>query len=232
MAKHKHKKGDFTFDFSSLTLKIAEKEHAKEVPHLSTEPVSFDNALDLVRTIDITKDYFCFVPGSFIFGDMLEALLFEKKLAPDKMYVTTLGMSRENIDSLVNCTRYLHCKHLYLLVSNYYMGVERHNNVPYLEKEFTGEPIDVAVLASHCKIALIRSHKGDMLISGSANLSSSNNVEQFCIMHDEAAIDYCENKLNNVFERFTVFKGLENKSVDWQKNKGNTGVKAWDNLKG
>ena len=112
------------------------------------------------------------------------------------------------------------------------MGVERHNNVPYLEKEFTGEPIDVAVLASHCKIALIRSHKGDMLISGSANLSSSNNVEQFCIMHDEAAIDYCENKLNNVFERFTVFKGLENKSVDWQKNKGNTGVKAWDSLKG
>lgn len=192
----------------------------------------FENAESMANEIDITKDYFAFVSGTFIFGDLIEALCFTKHLDPEQIYITTLGMSRENIDSIVNLTMCLRAKQINLLISNYYMGVERHNNVPYFQQEFAGQPINVAVLASHCKCVLIRSLKGDIFITGSANLSSSNNVEQFVILHDKSIIDFVQNKLDYIFERFTVFKGLENTRVDWNRNKNNTGNKAWKQLKG
>jgi hypothetical protein len=102
-----------------------------------------------------------------------------------------------------------------------------------MEKEFAGEPIDVAVLASHCKLCLIRSYKGDILITGSANLSSSNNVEQFIITHDKTAIDYIENKLSYIFDRFTVYRGGDERPhFMYANSKDNTGKKAWQAIKG
>lgn len=223
----------FSFDFSSLDFTDPDDEQIQEVPHLSLKPVEFENAEELIEEIDYSKDYFCFVSGSFIFGDFIEALLYKEMLKPYKLYITTLGMSQENIDSLVNMTWYLKSQQLYLLISNYFVALERNKLVPYMEKEFAGEPIDVAVLASHCKLALIRSYKGDILITGSANLSSSNNVEQFIITHDKTAIDYIENKLSYIFNRFTVYKGKEeHPRFNYGNNKDNTGRKAWQAIKG
>lgn len=231
MARRK-RKGNFDFDFSSLSFTDPDNEQIKQaVPHLSLKPVMFDNAVNMANEIDYTKDYFAFVSGTFIFGDFIEALCFTKHLDPSVMYVSTLGMSKENIDSLVNLTMCLRCEKLNLLISNYYMGVERHNNVPYFEQEFAGQPIDVAVLASHCKCALIRSRKGDILITGSANLSSSNNVEQFVILHDSNLLDFVQGKFEYIFDRFTVYHGLDHKPhTDWSKNKGNTGKLAYEAL--
>lgn len=231
MGHKRRKKGDFSFDFSSLTFTAPEEEESREVNRLSTKPVMFDNAAELADSIDITRDYICLVPGSFIFGDLLEALLYRKRLEPSVVYAATLGMSAENIDSLVNCTRYLHTGSLKLLISNYFAALERHKLIPYMEREFAGEPIEVAVLASHCKLILIRSEKSDILITGSANLSSSSNVEQFVMMHDPGAVDFMQSRLDGIFERFTVYRGLENAS-SWENNKDNTGKKAWDAISG
>lgn len=84
---------------------------------------------------------------------------------------------------------------------------------------------DIAVLQSHCKICLIRSPKGDAAICGSANLSSSNNVENFVLLHDRAVIDYLQARLDNVMERFTVFRGLTGYSD--HRRKRNTGRDAY-----
>lgn len=145
------------------------------------------------------------------------------------MYITTLGMGQDNIDSIVNLVDYLGCEKVNLIVSHYFAGVERHKLIPYMRQEFSGRPIDVAVLQSHCKIALIYSNKGNILISGSANLSSSNNVEQFVIMHDPAAIAYVKRRLDNIMARFTVFKGAENKALKIAKG-ANTGKRAFEAL--
>lgn len=218
-----------SFDFSSLTFGQSAEEDRDEIPKLSTEPVAFENAERMAESMDYSRDYFAFVPGNFVFGDFLEALCYKKRLAPDEVYITTLGMSQDNIDSIVNLTDYLGCKKVNLIVSHYFAGVERHKLIPYMRQEFAGKPIDVAVLQSHCKIALIFSQRGNILISGSANLSSSNNVEQFVIMHDEKAINYVKKRLDNIMRRFTVYSGIGNK-VNAVNQKSNTGKRAFETL--
>ncbi len=216
----------FKLDFSSLQIKEPEPEKAP-IPKLSYAPIAFENAEKMAQDIDWNQDYICIASGTFIFGDFIEALLYRKRLKPSVMYIATLGMSENNVDSLVNCVDYLKCQKLNLLVSHYFAGVERHNLIPYMEREFAGRPIDVAVLQSHMKMCIIRSEIGDAAIIGSANLSSSNNVEQFTITHNTETIDFCEERMKNIMEQFTVIKGMESPKMDWKANRNNTGKKAY-----
>lgn len=208
------KRKPLNFDFSSLdfSLTFNPEEEARPINKLSPVPVSDENAEALARHIDWNRDYICFVSGSFIFGDFLELLLFVHDLQPSSVYITTLGMSENNVDSIVNMTDYLGAEKVSLIVSHYFESVERHRLIPHMEREFAGRPIDIAILQSHCKICLIRSDKGHAAICGSANLSSSNNVEQFFILHDPATINYLQDRLDNIMERFTVFRGLTEKT--------------------
>lgn len=231
MARRKDRGDGFSFDFSSLDFDKRTEEQARPVPRYTSQTATFENAEDLVNALDYEKDYFLSLSGAFVFGDFLESLVYQKELAPSKMYITSLGMSQDNIDSLVNIVDFLGCQELNLLVSHYFAGVERHGLIPYMEREFSGLPINVAVLQSHCKIALIRSQKGDCIITGSANLSSSNNVEQIVIQHDPHVLDYVEKKLINIFRRFIVYNGMDRPKWNWKKNKGNTGRNAWEATK-
>jgi hypothetical protein len=70
-------------------------------------------------------------------------------------------------------------------------------------REFSGKNINVAVLASHCKICLIESEQGNVIIAGSANLSSSNNVEQFQIMHDDKVFQSVKKMLDSIIKKYT-----------------------------
>lgn len=226
MAAKKKNKG-FQFDFSAL--KFAQDAEEQEIPKLRTEPAAFENAEEMADRIDIKKDYFAFVSGGFIFGDFIEALCFKKRLAPSEIYITTLGMSGDNIDSIVNLVDYLGAKKVNLIISHYFQNVERHNLIPYMEREFAGRNINVSVLQSHCKMVLIFSEQANIMISGSANLSSSNNVEQFIITHDESAIAYAKEKLDNIIDRFTVYNGIDGKK---EVKKGNTGKKCFNAMIG
>ena len=222
-----------SFDFSALTFKPPEHADAEaevEIPKLANEPVMFENALDMVKRMEYGKNYFAIVAGTFIFGDFIEALCYEKELAPEEVYITTLGMSQNNIDSMVNLLKFLGVKKLNLIVSHYFAGTERHGLMEYIKQEFAGLNADVAVLQSHCKIVLIFSKKGNCLICGSANLSSSNNVEQFMILYDPKTIEFCRRKLAGIMEKFTVYRGLEPVSTP-ENNKGNVGLKAYHALK-
>lgn len=230
MSRRKTKDDNLNFDFSSLDFTDQKEEQAREVPRLTLEPACFENAEIMAESLDYSKDYMCFVSGTFIFGDFIEALVYHKQLAPREIYITTLGMSQNNVDSIVNLVDYLGTQHVDLIVSHYFAGVERHELIPYMQQEFKNKPVDVAVLKSHCKICLIRSDKGDIAITGSANLSSSANVEQFVIAHDKGLIDFLENKLQEIMNRFTVIRGLDGAEMDW-KSYRQKGGKGWEALK-
>lgn len=208
ISKRKRKDLDFSFDFSSLDFDDPEEQRI-EARKLNVRPVDFENAEALADSIEYGKEYFCFVSGSFIFGDFMEALCFKKHLDPSVMYITTLGMGKENVDSIVNLVDYLQCKQVNLIVSHYFHKAERHDVVPYMFQEFAGKPINVAALRSHCKIALVRSGKGDCVMSGSANLSSSSNAEQFVIQTDPKIVDYVQGRLDEIMNRFSIFHGME-----------------------
>lgn len=120
-------------DFSSLDLNLdalgdwggdeekAEKEFIRAAK-LNLSPVTWDNAEAAADAVDYDKDYFALLSGRFIFGDFIEALCYKKELLPHRVYITTLGMSRENIDSIVNIAGYLGCEQLNLIVSNLLCG--------------------------------------------------------------------------------------------------------------
>lgn len=227
-------------DFSSLSFDLdiamgedadeAEKEFIKSC-RLNLKPVTWDNAEDAAELLDYNSDYFALLSGRFIFGDFIEALILKHELMPKRVYITTLGMGKENIDSIVNIAGYLGCEHLNLIVSNYFVGMERSKLVPYMMHEFKGYPINVAVLASHCKMCLIESDKGNMIIAGSANLSSSNNVEQICMWHDDKLFKKLKGMLNRIMEKFWIFRGISGTSR-LEGNKDNTGRKAFESVKG
>ena len=234
------KKNDFKIDFSSLNFDLGfgagniESEKEREFIRaavLNRQPVMFERAIDMANGIDLSQDYFCLVSGGFIFGDFIEALCFVHELRPKAIYMTTLGMSMDNADSIVNLVDCLGCKHVNLIVSNYFVAKERHNLVPYLVQEFTGKPITVAVLASHCKICLIECERGNIIITGSANLSSSNNVEQFDIItHDDALFSWLRSMLDGITTDFTVIDGAAGTTI-FENNTDNTGKKAWEHVR-
>lgn len=219
------KKRNLAFDFSSLDFSMpvfSPDEEARPINRLSPVPVSDENAEALARHIDWQRDYIALVSGAFIFGDFLELLLYVHDLRPTAVYITTLGMSENNMDSIVNMVEYLGAEKVNLIISQYFESVKRNDMFPMMKRKFEGYPVDVATLQTHCKIFIVRSPKGDAAITGSANLSSCNGVEQFVIMHDPKAIDYLQDRLDNVMERFTVYRGLTGKTV--RKRERNTGM--------
>lgn len=227
-------------DFSSLDLNLdalgdwggdeekAEKEFIRAAK-LNLSPVTWDNAEAAADAVDYDKDYFALLSGRFIFGDFIEALVYKKELLPHRVYITTLGMSRENIDSIVNIVGYLGCEHLNLIVSNYFVAMERAKLVPYMISQFTGQHINVAVLASHCKICLIESDKGNLIIMGSANLSSSNNVEQIMMFHDDKLFRKIKTLLNGIMKKFCILRGYSGKTI-FENNTNNIGKKAFETV--
>jgi hypothetical protein len=231
----KKKKIDFSsldFDLENILNQNKSPDVEKEfiqAARLNFEPVCFENAVEAAEYIDYQKDYFCFVSGKFIFGDFIEALLYKKQLKPKRVYITTLGMSGENIDSIVNL-EVLGAEEINLIVSNYFVAMERNKLVPYMVREFSGHNINVAVLSSHCKICLIECEQGNIIIAGSANLSSSNNVEQFQIMHDDKVFKTVKRMLNDILKKHTVIIGSKDKTI-FENNKQNRGPAAYETVK-
>ena len=221
---------DFDFDFD-IGMNQGDDPEKKEkefirAAKLPYKPVCYKNAQDMVAGIDIREDYFCMVSGSFIFGDFLEALIDRYKIVVQRMYISTLGMSENNVDSIVNLCRYLHVKELNLIISGYFFGVERHNLVPYMVREFSGLPISVAVVASHAKITLIDFGVLKIVIHGSANLSSSRNLETFFITHDNDVYNYVHGIFGGIMERFKVVDGASGMTT-FDRHKNNTSQKLW-----
>lgn len=217
------------FDFSSLSFDFdlfgdddddKETRELIKTAKLNFKPVLFDNALDMVKQIDLEQDYFALVSGAFVFGDLLEGLCWKKALKPKRLYVTTLGLSPDNVDSLVNMVDYLHVPEINLVISSYFASVERHRNIPYMIEQFSGRNINVAVCANHAKLALWECEEQSFLMFGSANLASSANLEVFALTHDAETVDFSRRLLSGIMRKWTVIRGSTSETI-FSNNKGN-----------
>lgn len=217
------------FDFSSLSFDFdlfGDDDEDKETRELiktaklNFKPVVFENALEMAKTMDLTQDYFALVSGAFVFGDLLEALCWKKQLQPERLYVTTLGLSPDNVDSLVNMVDYLFVPEINLIISSYFASVERHRNIPYMIDEFSGRNINVAVCANHAKLALWECKEQSFLMFGSANLASSANLEVFAMTHDAEAVAFVKRLLSGIMKKFTVIRGSTGETI-FENNKNN-----------
>jgi len=183
--------------------------------------LKYANAEKLAHDIgDLPLNFRAFVllDGKFIYGDFLEALIVSKNWHCEELTISTLSMSRENVDSLFNLVNGGYLKQLNLIVSHYYFSTERRSLMPYIYDQLdVNDVLQVAVASVHTKIAMIRTACGKkIVIHGSANLRTSSNIEQIVIEHSPGLFDFCADVHHNIIALHkTINKPIRSKTL-WQ----------------
>lgn len=182
--------------------------------------VMYDNAAALARAIDIQSGMRvdAFVSGNFIFGDFIEAFLTEKDARAERMTISTLSLSQNNVDSLAELLRNDYIGQLDMIVSVYFWGNERGGLIPYMYRELDMDNrFQLAVADVHTKTVHFETAGGKkIVIHGSANLRSSGNVEQFTIEENPALYDFYEEKLGALVGKYaTIRKNIRSQQV-WE----------------
>ena len=154
------------FDESKAQKRILQPRiDVKDISH----KVLFESAEKFAQQIDLRENArtFAWVSGNFIFGDIIEALVTTRHMIPREIYICSLSISQENIDSLKNVM--LACpelEKLTIVLSGYFYSHEKYSLVPYM----------------YAKVIAIETIMGNTLtIHGSANLRSSNSIEQIMV---------------------------------------------------
>lgn len=178
-------------DFSDIEINIdfdidANNRYCK--PAMSrSKNVKYKNASELSKAIEIKQNerYFCIIDGSFIFGDFIEAFIYDRAMKVKELTLSTLSMSQENIDSFYNLMNLGYIEKLNIIVSDFFYSHERHNLVKYMyDKLDIDDRFQLSVCRTHTKICMFETEMNGgrkYVIHGSANLRSSDNIEQFMI---------------------------------------------------
>jgi len=161
--------------------------------------------------IEPGMNYFGIMDGSFIFGDLIEALFTEKLIRAHRMDITTLSMSQENIDSLATLLIKGYVRELNLTISDYFYAHERKVLIPYIQKELDiDNRFQLAVSGNHTKIIAASLTNGiHLVMHGSANLRSSGNLEQVMIQDSKEIYDFVTAANDRIIAKFKTI----NKSV-------------------
>ena len=184
----------------------------------STKTVAYKNAKKFANEILVEKDsrIYALIDGSFIFGDWIEAFLV-KNQKRCKITLSTLSLSQENIDSFINLINAGYISELNIIVSDYFFANEKHNLVRYMYQYLDIEDIfQLSVCRTHTKITLIEFEEFKYVISGSANLRSSDNLEQISIEENSELYDFNKEIHDNIIKEFqTINKSIKTKKL-WQ----------------
>lgn len=178
--------------------------------------LKYEYAQDLANEISIEKGcrFFVVLNGTFIAGDFIEALVTKNNWHVKRMTVSTLSMSQGNVDSFGNLIHGGFIDKLDLILSDHFFANERHKNglVPYLYSELDTDKCDfqLSVARTHCKITTIETHCGlKVVIHGSANLRSSDNIEQIQIEENELLHNFNVETVDLISEKYkTINKAV------------------------
>lgn len=174
--------------------------------------VKYKNAKELSKEIQIKENerYFCIIDGSFIFGDFIEAFIYERAMKVKELTLSTLSMSQENIDSFYNLMQNGYIEKLNIIVSDFFYSHERHNLVKYMyEKLDVDDRFQLSVCRTHTKICLFETEMNGgrkYIIHGSANLRSSDNIEQFMIEENKELYDFNYDFNKKIIDNFATVK--------------------------
>lgn len=180
--------GDLDFDLDDFDFEEHEPDTRTRIlqPKIDTgiltQTVHFDHAIELAEKIDLsgnTRTY-AWVSGSFIFGDILEALWRRRNIDIKELSMVSLSISEENIDSWAGLLAQGNIEKFNLVCSAYFYSHYKFDMVPYLYQQLANDPrVQIAFGAYHMKIITLETHHGNTLtIHGSANMRSSMNIEQ------------------------------------------------------
>lgn len=180
--------------------------------------IKYENALTLAKSLRLDKNERAnvIIPGSFIFGDFIEAYIVSNNAKIKKMTISTLSLSLENVDSLKNLIAGGYVDELNLIISHYFYANERHNLVPYIYEQLDHDgKFQLAVAGSHTKTAIFETLGGRFIVMhGSANLRSSQNLEQFTIEENEELYRFYDEYQDRIIQKYaTINKAIRVKPL-------------------
>lgn len=158
------------------------------------------------------------VSGNFIFGDFIEAYFVWNQVHTERLVISTLSLSQENIDSIKTLMVKGYVDKVELIVSHYFYSMERKNLMPYMYKELDFDNrFQCAVAFSHTKVAMAKLSTGQHLVmNGSANLRSSNNIEVMTIEDNKEIFDFHMSYHEPILEKYATIQKHETRANLWE----------------
>lgn len=192
----------------------------------------FENAEEFANQIDLTPGSrtFAWLSGSFIFGDLVEALITARNVTVKKLYITSLSFSQDNVDSLKNVLDYMgdELETMVLIFSGYQYSHDKFTLIPYLYRTLDNprNNVQIAFGRFHCKVITIETCMGNYItMHSSANLRSSNSVEQIMIeINNKELHDFNANIMQGIVDHF----GTINHDAPYQKLKYYEYKQSWE----
>jgi len=167
--------------------------------------VKAENALVVARRVPgVGGETHCILKGDFVLGDLLGPLLDGKYC--EHLRIATLGMSGYNADLLVRLKREGRFGRLTMVVSHYFEGVNRSTVFAEVQEKLAGVA-EWVVMRSHAKVICMTRSGGVgepvedwLVVAGSANLRSSDNLEQMTIYNDREVHEFHAEWIDHVRE--------------------------------
>jgi len=175
--------------------------------------VSHDSAQKLVRAIfplAASARAHVVVPGTFIYGDLAEAIAvhLDEKIAC--LWVMSLSLNMANIESLKNIQAGDYVGDTHLMLSDYWYAHNRGHDglVQAVYDELDNGRFQFSVVRTHGKVTLMEMDGGaSYVITGSANLRSTSTIENFVVENDAGLLDWYKTWLTDLESQFFTVNG-------------------------
>jgi DNA-binding TFAR19-related protein (PDSD5 family) len=147
-----------------------------------------ENAAELVRQIADLEEgdrLHAVLPGNFVFAEILTQLA--ERMKPQTVTIATLSLSKANVDALAAALDAKHIGQLEFLISDYF-GATNKAIMAHMEQAAQNRRWRIGTKRTHAKIATLDTNH--LVIETSANLRSSQNVEQLSVFRDRELHDF------------------------------------------
>jgi hypothetical protein len=129
----------------------------------------------------------CLLRGDFVLCDLIPTIIQARGPALD-VHIATLGLSAANAASLAELKKRGQIRTLTIICSLYFQQVDKATTFREVEATLKGVA-DLVIERSHAKVICLPTRAGDSyVIEGSANLRSSDNLEQMTVYNDRETL--------------------------------------------
>lgn len=127
--------------------------------------------------------------GDFVLADLIPAIIAHRG-ALTALHVATLGLSSANAEMLARLNTEQLAPSITIVCSHYFQHVDKTTVFREVSARLAGKA-RLIVTRNHAKVICLPTRAGDAyVIEGSANLRSSDNLEQITIFNDAALLDW------------------------------------------
>lgn len=165
---------------------------------ITTFDVAYENAATLARDIKIKKSETVYInlTGKFIFGDFIGAFIQENNLKVKELTVVSLAGNIEIYGLLIALIERGWVDKLNMVLSEYTIAMDKKHSpeaVNFLKDALVKykDRFELHTGRVHAKLVLIETEKGGKVtMHGSANLRSSQSIEQLIIQENAELYDF------------------------------------------